>query len=251
MNEKLPVMKFANHLHDMKRRLLYITVSVILGTVASYYFIETIYGFLLNPLREAFAFDAENKKLIFTGLAELFFVYLKLAIYSGVILSTPIIFYNVYYFLAPGLYKKERYLLIPLFLTSPLLFAAGASLAYFYVMPLAWKFFLGFEQINNHDISILLEARVSEYLGLCMTFIMAFGLAFQIPIVLIIMIYTGLLDVKYLVAKRKHAIVIMFILGAILTPPDIISQIALALPMIFLYESTIIFAKIFMQRGTK
>jgi sec-independent protein translocase protein TatC len=244
-------MKYSKHLQELKLRLLNISISVILASIFSYLFIENIYGFLLEPLKEAFGTDAENKKLIFTGLAEFFFVYLKLSVYCGIIISMPIILYNIYYFLAPGLYKRERFMFFPLFIASPILFLLGASLAYYYVMPMAWKFFLGFEQLSSQDISILLEARVSEYLGLSVTFIMAFGLAFQIPVILIILIYSGFLDVAYLVERRKHAIVLMFVLGAVLTPPDVISQIALAIPMVFLYESTIIFAKLFMHKGVR
>lgn len=251
MSEKLKQMTISNHISDLKKRLIYVIFSFLSFALFSYLFVEEIYNFLLIPLKNAYGSDLSNKKLIFTNLTELFFVYIKLCLYTGFALSIPVIIYNFYKFCSPGLYKKERVFLIPILLFSPVLFLMGASLAYYQVIPLAWKFFIGFEQTNSDTIAILLEAKVSEYLNLIMTFIMAFGIAFQIPIILTLMTFIGFIDDKFLIEKRRYAIILMFILGAILTPPDIISQIALAVPMILLYESTIIFIKYFMPKGAK
>lgn len=208
----------------------------------SYLYAESIYNYLTLPLAEASG--EKTHKFIFTGLTEAFFTYIKLALFAGFILAFPVIASQLYFFVAPGLYKKERMVLLPYLFASPILFLVGAMLVYFYVMPLAWKFFIGFETIGSSSkMPMVLEARISEYLSLVISLIVGFGLAFQMPIILILLAQVGFIKGSWLAEKRRFAVVVIFIVAAILTPPDVISQIALAIPLLLLYEISIIICK--------
>jgi sec-independent protein translocase protein TatC len=179
--------------------------------------------------------------MIYTDLTEAFFTYLKVAFWAGFCISFPIVLSQIWMFVAPGLYKNERKAFLPYLIATPILFIIGAALVYFLVIPLAWKFFLSFEVPGGHDqLPIELQAKVSEYLSLIMTLIFAFGICFQLPVVLTLLARAGLIDSAFLKGKRKYAIVFVFILAAVLTPPDVISQFALAVPTLLLYEASII-----------
>lgn len=225
------------HFGELRKRILLMLCFFILCFALAYYFSEIIYNFLLNPLLDIYQ-HREGGRLIYTGLTEAFLTYLKLALYVALFVTFPFILIQFYLFLSPGLYKKEKKFLLLIFIVSPILFVAGAFLVYQYIFPLAWQFFISFEQSNN-DIPIILEARISEYLSLSLQLIIAFGLAFQMPVLMCVLVKAGLLSVKTLEKHRRIVIVLIVIFAAIITPPDIISQIGLALPIYLLFEVSI------------
>lgn len=237
------------HLKELKLRVTICLLSLLIGSSVSYIFVEEIYSFLVSPLSELV--DPEKgRRMIYTGLAEAFITYLKLSIFSGFIFSFPIISWQVYSFVAPGLYKNEKSFLLPFLFFSPVLFIIGAAFVYYFLFPLAWEFFISFETLGEKgDLPIQLEARVSEYLSIVMSLIIAFGLTFQLPIIIFVLVKIGAVSVETLIKFRKYSVVIILILAAILTPPDIISQIALALPLFLLYELSIILSKILIKES--
>ena len=226
-----------NHLVEFRNRLIKACWALLAGFAVSYYFSENIYEFLLIPLENAYQ-DHEAHKLIYTGLTEAFLTYIHLSLFAGLFLAFPVIAYQLYMFLAPGMYKKERKVLLPYLVISPLLFFAGGAIAYYYIFPLAWKFFISFETQD-----IMLQARVSEYLSLVMRLIIAFGFASQLPVILTLLTRIGLVKAENLVRGRKYAILIIVIVSAFITPPDVFSQIGLSIPLYLLYEISIILCK--------
>ncbi len=245
--EKLAPMH--EHLAELRKRVLFSFAFLLLSFAVSYYFAEEIYRFLVAPLSDIL--EGQDRRLIYTGLAEAFFTYMKVAFYAGLFISFPVFTWQFYRFLAPGLYKKEKYIALPFLLAAPVLFIAGGALVYYQIFPLAWTFFLSFESMgtNNSGLAIQLEARISEYLDLVIQLIFAFGLAFQLPILLLLLVKAGVITSQWLSAKRRYAIVAIFIFAAAFTPPDIISQIGLALPMLLLYECSVFFAKILEKKN--
>lgn len=236
------------HLLELRTRLIRCCVAIGLGFCVCYYFAEDIYRWLVMPLAEAM--HGEQRRLIYTGLAEAFLTYVKLSFWAACLGATPVILIQIWRFVAPGLFKHERRAVFPLLFATPALFAAGAALAYFFVMPLAWKFFLSFETgAAMTGLPIQLEARVSEYLSIAMTLIFAFGIAFELPVLLVLLVRIGVLSVVQLVQFRRFAIVLIFIAAAILTPPDVLSQLLLALPLWGLYEISIIAARLMLRKS--
>ena len=182
--------------------------------------------------------------MIFTGLHEGFFTQIKVAFFTSISISLPIILVQIWKFVAPGLYKNERSALFPFIIATPFLFLLGAAMVYYLVIPLAWKFFLSFEILPTQGaLPIEIEPRISEYLSLTMRLMFAFGLSFELPIILLLLTKVGRITPKGLAEKRRYAILISFIAAAILTPPDVISQIMLATPIIILYEGSIFAAR--------
>jgi sec-independent protein translocase protein TatC len=217
-------------------------LAILGGFILCYFFAPEIYEFLVRPLAKAT--HDESRRLIYTGLTEAFITYVKLALWAGCFLAFPVIAAQIWMFVAPGLYKNERRVFLPFLIATPVLFLLGAAMAYYFVFPLAWKFFLSFEVLAAPGgLPIQLEARVSEYLSLSMTIIFAFGLAFQMPVLLVLLTRVGLLSAAKLSQFRRYAIVLIFVVAAVITPPDVVSQISLAVPMMLLYEVSILAAK--------
>lgn len=237
-------MPLLDHLIELRRRLLWSAVAFFICFAACYHFSREIYSFLVQPLANILITRGANRRLIFTALYEAFFTYLKVAFFGAAFISFPVIASQVYLFVAPGLYRSEKRAFLPFLVATPFLFVAGAALAYYFIFPAAWTFFLSFEsQDGAGGLPVQLEAKVSEYLGLVMKLIFAFGVAFQLPVLLTLLAKVGIVGSKSLARYRRYAYVGMFIIAAIITPPDIITQTGLAIPLILLYEISIITAR--------
>ena len=213
---------------------------MIITTIFCYIFAQHIYSFLVAPLAHAMG-PNDTHRLIYTNLTEVFFTYMKVAFFAGVFLTFPMLLWQIWLFIAPGLYEKERRVLVPYLIATPVLFFLGGACVYYVLIPMAWPFFLSFETTAAQTaLPIQLETRVSEYLDFIMVLIFAFGLAFQLPVVLTLMARAGLITEHTLIKNRKYAIVLVFIVAAMLTPPDVFSQTILALPLLALYEISIL-----------
>ena len=248
VEEKLPVASFESHLEELKVRLIKSLIFFIIFIVISFTFSNSLYDFLAKPLLQALSSHSSNleRKLIFTGITEAFMTHMKLSVFMAFGFSFPYFIFQFYSFIAPGLYIKEKKLLVPFLIASVALFFLGILVAYYLVAPLACEFFLTFEnQLSFKDniFPVLLEARISEYLSTIIQLTISFGLVFQLPILLVLLSKLGLITLSQLIKYRRQAIVANFILAAIITPPDVISQICLAIPMVFLYELSIFLNK--------
>ncbi len=237
--EKLPLIA---HFRELRKRVMWALSAYLLAVFTCYHFAGEIYGFLVKPLAESFP-DPQSRRMIYTSLIEAFFTYLKLAMFAGLIVAFPVIAAQIYLFMAPGLYARERKALVPYLAAAPLLFLAGAGLCYYFIFPTAWKFFLSFETLalpGAEGLGIQLEAKVGEYLSLVMHLLLAFGLSFQLPVILALLVHFGWVQVNTLKKGRRFALVGIVAVAAVITPPDVFSQIALSVPLYALYELSIL-----------
>ena len=231
---------FISHLIELRKRLINSFICLIILFILCYLFSEHIYGFLVNPFAEAVKNDDVERRLIFTALQETFLTYLKVSFFAAFFMTSPVILMQIWKFIARGLYKDEKKAIMPYLILTPILFLLGGMLVYYLIMPLAIKFFLSFESAGlSTNLPIQLEAKVNEYLSLVMKLIFAFGLSFQLPIVLSLLARIGVVNSTFLRERRKYVVVMIFAAAAILTPPDPITQIGLAIPLLILYELSI------------
>jgi sec-independent protein translocase protein TatC len=244
-DEKRP---FTTHLEELRKRLIICFIAVGAGFVACYFFSKQLFILLMHPLLAAMPEDANliHSGLVYTGPAEAFFTYLKVAFLAGILLAVPVIMYQLWMFIAPGLYHKEKRLLLPIVFLSSFFFLGGALFGYFVVFPFGFKFFMGFA---SEFITPL--PSMKEYLSFSTKLLIAFGLVFELPLFVTFLAKLGLVDVQFLKTNRKYAILLFFIFAAILTPPDVITQVMMALPLMLLYEISIFGAKMFGKKREK
>jgi len=241
MNEGEKKLPFTTHLEELRDRMVRCFIAVGVGFVVSYGFKEKLFQILVNPLIKVME---EGDTLVYTGLPEAFFTYLKVSLLSGIMVASPILLYQFWMFVAPGLYHKERRMLIPIVILSTFFFVGGSLFGYFVVFPFGFKFFLGFATETIRPLPSM-----KEYLGFSAKLLLAFGLVFELPLVLTFLARLGVVSVDFLKKNRKYALLLFFVGAAILTPPDVITQVMMALPLILLYEISILGAKIFGKKA--
>jgi sec-independent protein translocase protein TatC len=244
-------MSMLDHLVELRRRLMWSAISFIACFLIAYYFADVVFNFLVEPLVDLWA-GQEPRRLIFTALHEKFFTDLKIAFFVGAFISFPVVAGQIWMFVAPGLYKNEKSAFLPFLVATPVLFFIGGAFVYYFVLPVAWEFFASFEQTaEDGKLAIELEPKVDQYLSLVMRLIFAFGLSFELPVVLTLLARVGIVSAAGLRKNRRYAIVIAFIAAAVLTPPDPISQLGLAIPIIVLYEISILCAVLIEKQRRK
>jgi len=231
--EKQP---FLSHLEELRKRLVVCAIGVGAGFVIAYIFAERLFQLLVAPLK---AVMPEGDQMIFTNLPEMFFAYIKVAFIASIMAASPLIFYQLWMFIAPGLYRKEKKMAIPFVISSTILFVGGALFGYFVVFPFGFKFFIGF---SNEYVKAL--PSVKQYFSFSMKLLFAFGVVFELPVIIFFLSKMGIVTPQFLSQKRKYAILLTFALAAILTPPDVITQCMMAGPLIVLYEIGILVSRI-------
>ena len=227
-----------DHLIELRQRLMRSVVALAIAFGIAFYFADDIFRFLAQPYVEAVG-PGRASQLIYTKLYEAFFTEVKVALFAAFLFAFPFIANQIWAFVAPGLYKHEKKALLPFLFATPVLFTMGAALAYYVVMPTAFRFFLGYQQTSG-DLSVAALPAIADYLSLVMNFIFAFGVSFLLPVLLMLLERAGIVTRHQLVRGRRYAIVAAFVIAAVLTPPDVISQLMLAIPLIILYELALI-----------
>ena len=254
--DKLTTMSLLGHLLELRRRLFWCLAGLLVAFGGCYYFAKDIYAWLAAPLFRLWQANGDtiNHKMIATNLTEIFFTNLQLAFYVALIISTPFFLLQLWLFIAPGLYRHEKRSFAFFLFATPFFFALGAVFVYYLVIPMAWEFFLSFEQFGNIKggaMMVEIQPKVSDYLSLVLQLVLAFGLSFETPVLLILLLQLGVITRAWLIKQRRYAIVIAFIIAGVLTPPDPLSQISLAVPLILLYELAIIASYFMKKRSVK
>lgn len=232
IDEKQP---FMSHLEELRKRLIICAIAIGIGFAVSYFFSERLFEILIYPLKKVLP---EGEQLVYTALPEMFFTYLKVALITGILAAAPVIFYEIWMFIAPGLYQREKKYVIPFVVSSTILFVGGALFGYFIVFKYGFEFFVGF---TDENVKIL--PKVKEYFSFSIKLLFAFGLVFELPVVIFFLTKMGVVTPDVLRKKRKYAILLTFVVAAILTPPDVVTQLMMAGPLIVLYEIGIIISK--------
>ena len=236
-------MPFLAHLTELRRRLVICIIAIGVGFAVSYYFSKPIFRFMVTPLLDELP---EGSNLIYTNLPEAFFTYLKIGLWGGVVLALPVIFHQLWGFIAPGLYRNERRYAFPFVIWSCLLFAVGAFFGYLIVFPFGFKFFLKFSDETIHALPAM-----SQYFSLSLKLLFGFGLIFELPVIMVFLARMGLVNARFLAKQRKYAFLLVFVVGAMLTPPDIISQLFMAGPLMILYEVSIMLVRMIQRKKEK
>jgi sec-independent protein translocase protein TatC len=239
-DEKLP---FTEHLEELRKRLIVCFIAIGVGFCGCYAFSEQLFEVLVHPL---LVLMPPDEKLVYTGLAEAFFTYLKVALLGGVLVAVPVIMYQLWMFIAPGLYAEERRWALPVVFLSSFFFLGGALFGYFFVFPIGFKYFMSFASEAIKPLPSM-----KEYLSFSATFLFAFGIVFELPLFITFLAKLGIVDAAFLGKHRKYAILLIFIVAAILTPPDAVSQCMMALPLMVLYEISIVGARLFGKKKKK
>ena len=239
-DKKMPLIE---HLVELRRRLIWSLLAFLVTFGICFYFANTIFDFLVQPLAKIWE-GQPDRRLIFTALQEKFFVDVKVAMFGGFILAFPVIANQIWKFVAPGLYKHEKRAFLPFLIAGPVMFLLGSAFVYYALIPNAFRFFTSFEEVAREGaLAITAEPKVDEYLGLVMHLIIGFGLAFQLPVVLSLLVRAGIVEVATLVKFRRYAILGVSVLAAVLTPPDPLSMMVMAVPMALLFEASIVIGR--------
>ncbi len=240
-------MKYLSHVKELRNRLLISFLFLILTFIFFFYNASFLGEILSKPLFELLN-ESEDKRMIFTGLPEVFLSNLKISIFASFVVSLPFLIIQVVMFISPAMYKKEKLFFFPVFFLIPILFFLGVFFAYFILIPIIWNFFISFENFFSSGLNLELESRYSEYMRLIMFLLLASGLSFEFPILLIVLTKLGIINIRLLKNNRKYFFIGILIFSAIFTPPDIISQLGIAIPLIIFYEVSIVFINFFIKK---
>ena len=235
-------MKYIDHLRELRNRILLTFLFLIIAFFFFFYNVDSVSEFLTRSLFSLLN-DSSNQRMIFTGLPEIFVSNLKISLFASFLLSVPFLLIQIFLFSSPALYKKEKKIFIPLISIIPIFFFLGVLFAYYFLIPIIWSFFLSFENFMDTSFPIELESRYSEYMKLTMYLLFASGLSFQFPVLIVLLTKLGFFNTHYLKKNRKYFYVGILIFSAFFTPPDVVSQIGITIPLIIFYESSIIFIK--------